>query len=568
MTDPVGFSKNQRLEKGLGPALILICALVFLPWLGGELVWDDPLLITENTLTHSLGNIGLFFQVDLWATSPKDVGSTGFYRPLMLLDLALDRAIFENSAMAMRVHSLLWHLLVLGLFLRLGSRLKLKPLAVVGGAILVALHPVQAEVIFFISARNDSMAAAWLLGALLWLLPEDGRLGWDRLIPGALCTLAAALCKESVLLAPLALVLLAQWKDRDWNLRGVAAMAAGLFAYVGLRLGAGITWPRRAGLLEALEGTPEVLSFFTADLLWPIDIGPGLHLTWPPDVPWVWLISGVGTLAALGYRCGRPGRLLLGLLAVLMIPAVFAATTTQMPAQRYLYLPMLAAGLGLGLVLEELKPTLQYGVNSLLVVVCSGLIGVNAGQWQSDLLLWEHAAERHGGGYAFGALAKTLDDLGRLEEAGEWYVRATSEVNPPFVESCWNVASVQMRMEEPRPWAALENGLAALENGCPPEEELLSPVGLALALGGNWEAAEGLLEETDRDPWGQIIVIQLAAAVVRQDLDPLLAEAGTLEPAHPLVRRVRNLLRMGGAEDTIEWMNQEASKRALRGLAP
>ena len=46
----------------------------------------------------------------------------------------------------------------------------------------------------------------------------------------------------------------------------------------------------------------------------------------------------------------------------------------------------------------------------------------------------------------------------------------------------------------------------------------------------------------------------LAIAAVQGDLEPLLAEAGTLDPTHPLVGQVHALLRSGGAESVSEWL--------------
>jgi tetratricopeptide (TPR) repeat protein len=566
MTEEHEWNLSQSPDRWLGWLVVVVTGLVFLPWLTGALVWDDPLLISENLVTDRLSNLALFFQVDLWDTTPKPVGPTGFYRPLMLLDLCIDHILFDNSPRALRIHSLIWHLAVVTLFVRLALRLGLSHIAAAAGGVLVGLHPVQAEVVFFVSARNDSMAAAWLLGALLWLLPPAGDPSRRRLWAAGACTLAAALCKESVLLAPFALVLLSMWRGAPWSRSGVGAMCGGLVAYLLLRQASGVSWPEGAGLSRTFEVAPAALSFYARDILLPLDIGPGLHLAWPPQIPsWaLWLAGGIG---ALVWRFGdRRLALCAGLLCVFGAPALVAAGATNTPAQRYLYLSMVALGLGLAVVMERLSIALQRGLSAVLLVGLAGLVGQNALQWQSDTMLWSEAVERHGGGYAMGAYAKTLEDEGRLEEAGSWYAQAT-QIQPPFVESCYNVAQVQIRLG--RPWLALENGLAALDSGCPAEEELLSPVGLALALGGNWSAAEEILAGTTRDPWGQIVLVKLAAAVVRGELEPLRSESGTLDPSHPLVRQVRFVLRQGGASSALQSLDEAAqSERASSSSVP
>ena len=512
-------SRFQQLDRWLGPVLILLTALVYLPWCTGELIWDDQLLVLENRYTDSLGNWGLFFQMELWSSTPKVVGETGFYRPLVLLDLAIDQALFGAGAVGHRVLTWGWPRVEVSGCLRVCRRLDLPVLTAMIGAFVVAVHPVQSEVVFFVSARNDSMASAWILGALLWLLPDDGRISRSRWLGGAFCTLGAALCKESVLLAPLVFLVLSRWRENRWGAVGLGAMATGMLVYFGLRWTAGVAWPVGASLTDTIRQSPSILAYYSRDILLPWDIGPGLHLLWPPKVPWFMLILGFGVLGLMLYRKRREAWPPLVIWAILMLPAVMAAQATQAPAQRYLYLPMIAIGLIVAVALKGLSPVSLRSVGALGLVLFSGLVGVGAGQWQSDLSLWRHAVARHGGGYVHGAYAKTLEDLGRLEEAGEHYRVATSELSPRFLESCFNVTQVQIHLQ--RPDLALTYGLAALENGCPRAEELTSPMVVAWALTGDWQQAQIALREQTRDPYGWLTAVELAIAARNQNPEPI-----------------------------------------------
>ena len=81
----------------VGMALVLIPAallIAFFPVVGFGFVWDDNSLILGNHLTGSFSNIHRFFSVDLWESTTRTDSPSGYYRPLMLLDLTLDRALF------------------------------------------------------------------------------------------------------------------------------------------------------------------------------------------------------------------------------------------------------------------------------------------------------------------------------------------------------------------------------------------------------------------------------------------------------------------------------------------
>ena len=151
------------------------------------------------------------------------------------------------------------------------------------------------------------------------------------------------------------------------------------------------------------------------------------------------------------------------------------------------------------------------------------------------------------------AYAKILEDDGHLEEASQWYVLATRS-DPPFHASCYNVAQVFLRLG--RPEAAVAHGLAALENGCHAYEELVGPIALGLAVEGQWLEAEDLVAGADRDPRGQIKVVQVTAAAARGDLDPLNRMAGTLDPRHPLVQQVHSILQAGGARAAVDALDR------------
>ena len=81
------------------------------------------------------------------------------------------------------------------------------PWAALAGATLFAVHPVQVEVLALVAARNDSMAAVFVLSALLLVLNPTERSPL-RLGGATWLVLSGLLSKESAILAPFMLVAL------------------------------------------------------------------------------------------------------------------------------------------------------------------------------------------------------------------------------------------------------------------------------------------------------------------------------------------------------------------------
>ncbi len=139
-------------QRALLLLLLMLTIAVFAPDHGAVFVWDDSELIGRNDFASSWANLPLFFRVDLWHGVPGE-HLASFYRPLMQVEILLDRSLFGDNAAAMQLHSLVWHLgtvTLLYLFLR-----QKFALGAIAGAAFFALHPFQAETARFIVARNE-----------------------------------------------------------------------------------------------------------------------------------------------------------------------------------------------------------------------------------------------------------------------------------------------------------------------------------------------------------------------------------------------------------------------------
>lgn len=525
--------------------LLLVAILaVYMPLVGGAFVWDDHLLIVENTLTESLSNIPAMFMTDLWSTTPLPDNGAGYYRPLMLVDLAITRLIADFSPHAHHLHNLVWHGVAVLLLMNLLGHLLKDSLAAVMGAAVFALHPVQLEVVGFVSARNDPMAVSWLLLALLLLSTKAPSRA--ALVAGAVACFAAMLSKESVVFGTLLLAFASRARWGGWGTRGAhIAVFVGFAGALSCRLAAGVAWPDQADPEQlAIVGGP-ALAFYLEKLIWPLDVAPVIHLAWSPALPWLAVALAIVLLVALAIAGGPLAQAGLGFAFLGLLPAWVAVAHVGAVVDRYLYLPMVGIAWAAGAIARR-----PIGRKCVLVAV-SGLTFLSIRQvpvWESDATLWQACIERAPSGYAKGALARWLEDEGLNDDAAFWYREAVIQEPRPFEHSCFNITRIHLKRGDAE--AAIINGLEALEMGCEPTPELIAPLALAHGLAGQWEEAHRRASSVNQDPTGKAQLARISASTALGDVGPLREALSSATPSgrEQIRAQVLSVLQHGGAD--------------------
>ncbi len=526
--------------------VVLVVLAAWLPVLGAGFVWDDALLVLDNRLLTEPGHLLSLWRSDLWAGTPAALEHSGFYRPLVTLSFALDRALSGPAAWFAHLHSLLWHLLAGAALYGLLRRI-VPGVAALAGATLFLLHPAQVEAVAWIASRNDPMAAALLFSGV-WLLDVDQpRLG--HLLLGSACVLAALLSKESALLAPLVLAALSLARTgRPGRLSAHLAVLGALLTYGALRLWADVPLPARADAEHLQAALLPTLAAWSKSALWPWRLVPGVHLAWSPPMARGALAAAVLLSLLLLWRGRRAALAGLVVAAATLAPALGAVASQGLVADRYLYLPL--AGLSLALA-AALAATPRAALVGGALLAVAGAVGVSQAlpAWRSDQTLWQAAVQRHPSQYTAGTLARTLDLAGDPDAAIAWYRRA---IAPPLAmqEACYRVTAVDLALGDPT--AAIADADMGLQAGCARSPELLAPVALAQASLGRWDAAEALADQLDPDPTGLSIVVRSAAGARRGDLGPLDAAVRAHPDADPagLHAQVAWLLEQAGDADS------------------
>lgn len=534
--------------------VLLVTALVYGPGLFYGYAYDDAVLIEGSRISGRLSDLLVLPGWELWESTTLGVhDDSGYYRPLFLLSLWLDRLLPSRAwTFAHHTQSLLWHLGVVGLVGLLARRLGASPAAAAVGAAVAALHPAQVAAVQFIAARNDTMAAAFVLGA--GALAVGPALGAGSLVGVGALSCLAVLSKESALLAPLVLALLAVvGPDPRRRLPRVAgASALGVAAAVLTRAAAGVGLPPGATLGSVWSVSGTALVHWLGVLGWPVGLAPEASAVWPSAPSLAGVLLGLVGLGAVLFGGGATGRAAVACAALVTAPALGGVAATGHLPDRYLYGALAFGGVAVAVAAERLGERPRLFVGAGLGLVFAVLSALALPVWRSDLDLWRAGVARHPQPHTWGGYAKALELAGDHDRAAVYYAQAAT-ASPPSAHACFNAASIHLKRGAPAD--AARAGLAALDAGCAPSPELLSPTAIGLAVVGRWTEAEELAQAVSTDPTGQAVLVRCAAAALRGDRT-VLEHAATQGGGDPAVLRgqVAWLLRQAGEHRAAAWV--------------
>ncbi len=415
--------------------LLLATALVFLPALGGEFVWDDTQLIYTNPFIRDLSRLGEALTHDFWHNPQSLEGSSGlsrlYYRPVVTLAYALQFRFFGEHPAGYHLVNLALHLgcvvLAFGwLRRRVGTRgdegdHRLAALAWVMGAALFAVHPSRPESVAWISGSTDLWLGLFaLLGLRAW--DEHPRLGGAVL--AGLCFFFATLSKETAVVLPaLLLVDIALVRPPETRL-GVAlgrwaVAAAGVgFALVARFMVVARLAPR--GILDMWSQAPQrVLSSFGHYLFetftpwWPSVMRPlqAFAQQRPVYAPWSITLGALGfaALGSLAFAAWRRPVLRGWLADTLWFVVALGPTLNVVPmgmqslvSARFLYLPLLGlcalAARTLLAAPARWCNTLR-GALGVMLVGCAVVSSLHAARFADAETLWTAELRRNPNNY-------------------------------------------------------------------------------------------------------------------------------------------------------------------------
>ncbi len=379
-------------------ALIFITIIVF--WrvvIAGYVQWDDPVFILNNALLRE--PLGLFL--------PQIFSHYFFgdYLPMTLISFWAEFQVWGAQPEPQHILNLILHLLNITLLFTYLQKLPLPRGTVLFIAAIFALHPLQTEVVMWISERKSLLALFFAFLAMHAAQKETGkngiRFGYILFFG---CSL---LSKSTAILLPLLLITsdLLFFKSspraivKKHFLTFTLALAWGvvrILAYSqAVANSASFGWN-----FERIQSLPRqifaALGFYLEKFFMPV----GLSAVYPPYANFqntFWLIFAVlffGGFSFYGFRRKNPQVLyFLALIILFLLPVLQIIPRINFVSDRYLYFPLIGFA---GLCASVAPSFLRHAKIASVVVLAFGVLTYQrTSVWTSDLNLWTDTVEKN-----------------------------------------------------------------------------------------------------------------------------------------------------------------------------
>jgi len=423
----VGKPRKSALNLFLLFSVILLTSLAYSATPRFGFVFDDTHFIVSNPFIRSWRFVPRFFTSTVLA--PEHPGAViNYYRPVFLLWLRLNHALFGLNPAGWHLSTLALHLLITWMVYLLARRVTGDAPTGLVAMMVFGLHPVHLESVAWVSGVTDPLAAAPMLASFLVYLygrePGRSKAWW---IPVLFLYALAMLAKENALVLPM-LVFIYEWL---WN-PGVAGVAARPFerlrssleptllflaataAYVAVRMAV------VKGLAHIMTPVPIAVMFLTLPsvlwaylklLIWPYPLSI-YYETWYVEQPRVldfllpsMGLAGAALLLGVWSRQGGEAKAVTFGAAWLVLPILPVLDMQLFPAgetvhDRYLYFSSIGFAILISLAWRKFiprrprlrgQPVLPIASALLLTIVLASATAFQSVYWANELVLYSRA---------------------------------------------------------------------------------------------------------------------------------------------------------------------------------
>ena len=435
-------------QLALVQALLILVAgfWVFSPAFHGDWLWDDGLLIRQNWLIHDPS--GLW---KIWFEPGKLVD----YLPITVSVEWFEWRLWGGDTLGYHLVNVILHVLGALLVWRLFSKFNLR-LAWLGG-LLFAIHPAVVESAAWISELKNTLSLPFFLLAMgAWI--DYDRLGNRRDYFRALgLFLAAMLCKATMVMFPVVILLYAWWRRNriGWNdLKACApffavSLALGLVTLEFLHPAMGVNSVPLGGLTSRFALAGLAIAFYFSKCVLPIGLLP-IYPKWtidPPSLaqflPWPILIGAIGWCWNKRTTWGRHALLGLGFFLINLAPFVGFTQAAYMSftwvMDHVLYIPLIGliglAVAGCGQMDERLPQSFRpLGIAAMTIMLALAAAESHgyAGNFVNQEKLWTYTLQGNpDSDVAHNNLGLVFLNSGRLPEAIEQF-DAALRIKPDY----------------------------------------------------------------------------------------------------------------------------------------
>lgn len=449
-TGPTPADVKLILRAGL---ILALGFWIYWPALHGGWLWDDRDLVADNVLVHDPDGLRkIWFQ----PTCLFD------FLPLKVSVEWIEWRLWGEDTLGYHLTNLGLHLVSAFLLWRLLRKLGLR-YAWLGGLIFT-VHPVLVESVAWMSELKNTLSLPLFLLAMSAWIDYDARGKWKDYGLALGLFLLALLCKPTMVMFPVVILLHAWWKRGRLGWRELRASAA--FFAVSLGMGLTTLWflHRTAGeqtvvlggLMSRLACAGLSISFYFSKCVLPLDLMT-IYPKWIVDPPLPqqflpWPVLG-GVLYFLWTRragWGRHALLGLGFFLINLAPFLGLNAGSYMNytwvMDHVLYIPIIGliglAVAGLEQLEEQLSATLCRAGAAIVAVMLALSAWAShgyAGLYVDLETLWTYnVAHNPGAALAHNDLGYALFQQGRTAEAID-QIRLATRIDPRYGDAHHNL---------------------------------------------------------------------------------------------------------------------------------
>lgn len=403
-----------------------IAGLAYLATLWFGFAYDDTPQILKNPAIQSWHHLPQYFTSHVWAAIyPNSTGN--YYRPLFLLWLRLNYAVFGINPFGWHATSVVCHVVATYLVFRVVGQLTSNRRVPCAAALIFGVHPAHIENVAWISGVTDPLMACFVLGSCTAFLSFRELRRTSSLILSLALFGCAVLSKETAAVTPALIFGLAMFapphagRGGDQQAKTLTALRETapyvllgvLYLVVRYRALGGFTHATISiSWKEVFLTWPAVLWFYAQHLLFPVRLSEFYPLDYVRNATTQLVVLPLLFLLALGVvlyfliRSLQPKQavqfaLLLIVLPLLPVLDLRSLTAGDIAHDRYLYLPSAGFALLAAISICELGPRLPDRYRSLtptaltgiLVLLFTALTVSQQAQWNSDIALYTRGIE-------------------------------------------------------------------------------------------------------------------------------------------------------------------------------
>ena len=435
--------------------IIILGCVVYCNSLNNKFVWDDHILVENNTYINNWSKVPHFFTKNIAMGGGEKFNS---YRPLQMITYMIDYSLWKLDVRGYHFTNIFLHILAtLSLYWLISILFKDKLISLLT-SILFVVHPIHTEVVTYISGRADSLAALFIILCLIFYIKYLHFRNLKTYMLMLLSCIFALLSRENSLVLPALLLLYHYTFKKKFMIKGFLSIAAITFIYIIFRItvlkSLMIPIIYSGTLSQRIPGFFVALTNYTRLLLLPF----GLHMEYGQqffNIMEPKVIAGIAiSFAILIYVFkNRKSKGLIffsvGWFFITLFPSSNIYPLNAYMAEHWLYLPAIGFFLILAKALSSLCGLKKFRALTIVFIIAlllfySYLTLKQNTYWREPISFYErtlkyapHSARTHL------SLGDLYSNMGRKEEAISLLKRAIElSPNHPYVYN--NLGNIYM----------------------------------------------------------------------------------------------------------------------------